>query len=137
MLIRWAKEQDREAFIDIYSKNFGLVDNQVSETAQDLFEEKLSNPLTGLVLLAEEGDKIVGIVAVDILELTGHIVGLAVLKDHQRKGIGTALVKSVIETMPKISRNIRHLVLTGGTPTVRIAQKFGFISNDVVWVKYI
>ena len=134
MKLRKAEEEDREKFIKIYLNGFAHAEEK---TAKELFEEKLSNPMMGFILLAEEEDEIVGIVAVDIIELTGHIVGLSVLENYRQRGIGTALVKEVIETTTKMNRNVRHLVMTGGKHTEQIAQKFGFIQNEFIWVKYI
>jgi len=132
MKIRKAKEADRESFIQIYLSAFTTADE---DNAKNLFEEKLSNPMTGFILLAEEDEKIVGIVAVDIIELMGHIVGLAVTQAYRQRGIGTSLIKEAIESTTKMNRNVRNLIMTGGKHTVKIAKKFGFIQNDFIWVK--
>jgi len=135
MKIRKAEEKDREVFIEVYTRNFSQTDK---ETAKDLFEEKLSNPMQGLVLLAEEDNKVVGLVAVDIIDLMGHIVGLCVEKDYRQRGIGTALVKEAIDRTRKLNQNVRHIIMTGGKYTVKIAQKFGFEATDrFLLVKYL
>ena len=132
--IRKATESDRESFIELYLSCFKTAEEKL---AKDLFEEKLSNPMTGFILLAEEDSKPVGIVTVDIIELTGHIVGLGVKEEWRKQGIGTALIKEAIESTTKMNRNIRHLVMTGKHNTIKIAKKFGFVQNDFMWVKYV
>lgn len=134
MKIRNGIEDDKENFVKLYLSCFVQTNEQ---TVKTLFEEKLSNPMTGIVLVAEENGELIGSVAVDIIELTGHIVGLCVRTEDRQKGIGTALIKNAIETTTKMNRNVRHLVMTGGKYTTQIAKKFGFAQNTFVWVKYV
>jgi ribosomal protein S18 acetylase RimI-like enzyme len=125
--IRRAEDKDKETFVKIYISNFSNVDE---ESAKDLFEEKMRNPMGGRVLLAEVDNEVVGIVAIDIIDLMGHIVGLAVNPSHRKLGIGTKLIEAVIDLVPKINANITHVIMTGGTPTTKIATKLGFVTAD-------
>lgn len=71
------------------------------------------------VTVAAIGDRVVGYIAVR----DGFISGLWVLPDHQRQGIGTALLRYVVETTPG---PLELAVFDANQGAIRLYERFGF-----------
>ena len=62
------------------------------------------------------------------LSKKGHIISIAVLPEHQRKGLGRALIEKALETMTKFyNAKICYLeVRVSNEPAIRLYKKVGF-----------
>lgn len=96
--VREEKEQDRSA---VHAVNAAAFETSAEADLVDVLREQ-SHPVVSLV--AEENDTVVGHIMFSPVELSGHpglkIMGLApmaVAPEHQRKGIGSALVRAGLE----------------------------------------
>lgn len=95
-------------------------------------EEYIKN--AALFLLAEIDGKIVGSATLDRSNLSklSHIVsfGITILKEYSGKGIGSSLLKKVIEwvELNKVEK-IDLEVLEDNVPAISLYKKFGFIEE--------
>ncbi|UCE96118.1 MAG: ribosomal protein S18-alanine N-acetyltransferase [Candidatus Bathyarchaeota archaeon] len=56
----------------------------------------------------------------------GHVVSIAVLPKHQRKGVGAALMENAMKNMPQYKAKEIYLeVRTSNTPAVNMYKKLG------------
>ena len=79
-----------------------------------------------LTLAAYEGDTLLGVIrTVGDGQTIVYIQDILVLPDHQRLGIGTALVRTVLDRF----REVRQIVLaTDNTPkTIALYESLGFV----------
>jgi len=95
-------------------------------------------------IVAEEDGEIVGYVMCRIetglpdfgllgIAKRGHVISIAVLPEHQRKGIGTALVKEAMAGMRVYKAKECYLeVRISNTPGVKLYEKLGFEASRVV-----
>jgi putative acetyltransferase len=104
MLVRAEQPSDRAA---VYAVNAAAFDTPAEANLVDLLREQ-ARPVVSLV--AEDGGTIVGHIMFSPVELPCHleqnIMGLApmaVAPGHQRKGIGSALVRAGLETCKQLS----------------------------------
>ncbi len=84
-----------------------------------------------LTLAAYEGDKLLGVIrTIGDGQTIVYIQDVLVLPEYQRRGIGTALVQTVLERF----RKVRQINLTtDNTPkTIAFYESLGFIKLDVV-----
>jgi len=98
MLIRAEKENDRDA---VYAVNVLAFETPSEANLVDTLREQ-AQPIVSLV--AEDNGEIVGHIMFSPVSLSGHpnlkVMGLApmaVAPEHQRKGIGSALVRAGLE----------------------------------------
>jgi ribosomal-protein-alanine N-acetyltransferase len=58
----------------------------------------------------------------------GHVVSIAVLEEHRRKGIGEALMKTGMEAMKNVydAKEVYLEVRVSNTPAIRLYEKLGF-----------
>jgi len=95
-------------------------------------------------IVAEEDGEIVGYVMCRIetglpdfgllgIAKKGHVISIAVLPEHQRKGIGAALVKEAMASMRVYKAKECYLeVRVSNTPAVKLYEKLGFDASRVV-----
>jgi len=95
-------------------------------------------------IVAEEDGEVVGYIMCRIetglpdfgllgIAKKGHVISIAVLPEHQRKGIGTALMKEAIAGMRIYKGKECYLeVRVSNTPAVNLYKKLGFESSKVV-----
>jgi predicted N-acetyltransferase YhbS len=84
-----------------------------------------------LVVTAWDGERLVGIsrTLTDFLYV-GYLADLAVRDTHQRRGIGTELIRRTRETMGPRS----HLVLLAAPKAVGYYPRIGFTAHDSAWI---
>jgi len=92
-------------------------------------------------IVAEKDGKIVGYIMCRIesglssigfmslsLSRKGHIISIAVLPEHRRKGLGSALIEKALETMAKFY-NVKSCYLevrVSNEPAIRLYKRAGF-----------
>ncbi len=95
-------------------------------------------------IVAEEEGKIVGYIMCRIetglpdfrsfgIPRKGHVISIAVLPEHQRKGIGIALMKEAMAKMKGYKASECYLeVRVSNAPAVSLYQKLGFKTSRTV-----
>jgi putative acetyltransferase len=103
MIIRAEKEEDKEA---VYSVNVSAFDTSVEASLVNNLRDQ-AEPIISLV--AEENSDIIGHIMFSPLFLPGYpnlklmaLAPMAVTPNHQRKGIGSALVVAGLEQCKKL-----------------------------------
>jgi len=116
-----------------------LPENYATYFFMDLYERF---PETFIV--AEEDGEVVGYVMCRIetglpdfgllgIAKRGHVISIAVLPEHQRKGVGTALMKEAMASMRVYKAKECFLeVRVSNKPAVSLYEKLGFGSSRVV-----
>jgi len=122
MLIRAEEQRDRTA---VQAVNLSAFETAVESDLVDALRDQ-AQPLVSLV--AEDNGAIVGHIMFSPVSLSGHpelrIMGLApmaVAPEHQRKGIGSALVRAGLEKCKQL--NFGAVVVLGHPPYY---PRFGF-----------
>lgn len=68
----------------------------------------------------------------------GHVVSIAVLEDHRRKGIGTALMNAAIKGLKEYGAKEVYLeVRVSNVPAINLYKKLGFIKKKVIHAYYL
>jgi len=108
------------------------------ENYSSFFFMELHRRFPETFLVAEENGKIVGYIMCRIetslanlgfsgLIKKGHVVSIAVLPKHQRKGIGSALMQKAMENMARYKAKKCFLeVRVSNTPAIQMYKKLGF-----------
>ncbi len=132
--IRHSRQDDAEAVKSIYSGKQAVAGTlQLPHVADSLWQERLQKPVPGSYsLVAESGGKVVGHIALYVNQNmrrrhSGYI-GMAVLDGHNGQGIGTALMREVID-LAESWLNITRLELTVFSDNIsarRLYEKSGF-----------
>ena len=117
----------------IYVNKRCLPENYSSYFFIDLYER-----FPDTFLVAEEENEIIGYVMCRIetglpdfgllgISKKGHVISVAVLPEHRRKGIGTALMKEAMAGMSVYKAKECYLeVRVSNTPAVGLYKKVGF-----------
>lgn len=127
MIIESAHNQDLGSIKKIIESAFSEEENTlIFELASSLLSEKTNPPIISHVAIVN--DHLVGYVSYSPIflnvdcNLSGYILSpLAVSKEYQSKGIGTALIRTGIEIL---SNQLIDFLLVYGDPSYY--QKFGF-----------
>jgi predicted N-acetyltransferase YhbS len=126
--IRSATDADRAAIIGVHENAFGEAQGmEIVELVSGLLDDKTAIPLFSLV--AEVGERVVGHILFTSVRIQSsrHSVSaqilapMAVLKEHQRGGIGGLLIK---EGLKKLAASGVELVFVLGHPD--LYRRFGF-----------
>ena len=133
MRIREATAQDDESVREVCRRSFDAEERElVSELAGRLLREE-SDPAT-IPLVAESGGKVVGYVAFSPVTFAGSermrgyiLAPLAVIPDHQGRGVGTQLVEY---GMARLRRDGVNVLLVYGDPSYY--GRFGFRAEAAV-----
>jgi ribosomal-protein-alanine N-acetyltransferase len=97
----------------------------------DSFSKELSNPLAKY-LVAKTDDKTVGFAGVWTIVDEGHITNIAVHPNFRKKGIGSALVQSLIDHSKAWGCTALTLeVRASNTSAKNLYKKFGFIEEGI------
>ncbi len=95
-------------------------------------------------IVAEENGKIIGYVMCRIetglpdfgllgIAKRGHIISIAVLPEHQRKGVGAAIIQEALAGMRFYKAKDCYLeVRVSNKPAVSLYRKFGFETSRIV-----
>ena len=126
MLVRAEKETDRKA---VYAVNVSAFETPAEADLVDALRTQ-AQPIVSLV--AEENGRIVGHIMFSPVSLSGHphlkVMGLApmaVSREHQRKGIGSALVRAGLEQCKQLG--ITAVVVLGHP---EYYPRFGFVPSS-------
>lgn len=97
----------------------------------DSFTKELSNPLAKYIV-AKADNRIIGFAGVWVIVDEGHITNIAVHPDYREKGVGSALVESLINNSKEWGCNALTLeVRASNIPAQNLYKKFGFINEGV------
>lgn len=97
----------------------------------DSFSKELTNPLAKY-LVAKINKKIVGFAGVWTIVDEGHITNIAVHPSFRKKGIGSALVQSLINHSKDWGCNSLTLeVRASNTSAQNLYKKFGFVEEGI------
>ncbi len=119
MNIRGSKTEDINSIQQVHENAFGESEGAVvAKLACEILQDKTAKPLLSLV--AEDGTGIIGNIIFSSVKISGHdevttniLAPLAVIKKHQKQGLGTKLINHGLETLKK--RGI-EIVLVLGDP---------------------
>lgn len=112
-----------------------------------IFEKPFSEALTyareavgdekSLLYIASLDGQVVAAVTVDISTKDDYIYGLAVVEDFQRRGIGRALMRFVLEERMKVRQvDVQLAVETTNTPAKKLYESLGFvIQSEIVYLE--
>lgn len=114
--------------------------NQVClpENYTNLFFMNLHKRFPATFIVAEENGKVVGYIMCRVetglsnfgllgIARKAHIISIAVLPTHQRRGIGHALVQEAMRNMPLYKARECYLeVRASNTPAIGLYKKMGF-----------
>ncbi|MBQ7144664.1 MAG: GNAT family N-acetyltransferase [Oscillospiraceae bacterium] len=107
----------------------GLVSQEYLDKLTPEVCEKLAFDWPDGILIAKEGDRVVGFVGYGEqsreLPDCGEIFALYVLKEERRKGIGRRLLNAALERLDGRER-VCLWVVKGNVPAIRFYQKHGF-----------
>jgi len=99
-------------------------------------------------LVAEEDGELMGYVMCRIetglpgfgllgIAKRGHVISIAVLPEHRRKGVGTALMREAMSGMKVYKAKECYLeVRVSNTPAVKLYEKLGFAASKTVHSYY-
>ncbi len=131
MIIRDERETDVTAIRALTLAAFADVPQSRQTEAAVIDALRAAGALTVSLVAVDEGDEIIGHVAVSPVSISGDAdLGwygggpLSVRPDHQRSGIGTALVRAAFERMRQMGA--RGCVVVGDPDYYR---RFGFVSG--------
>lgn len=111
---------------DFFELNVDLHKIDAEELQQQIYQIQVSG--SNLILLAVAGEKLIGITTVTEVKPGVGELGIAVLADYQRMGLGTLLLDSIIEWQQQDSKldNLILEVLTANKPAQKLYEKMGF-----------
>lgn len=90
-------------------------------------EEELNNE-TSLFFTATENDAVVGYIGMSVVVDEGYIFNVTVDKEHRKKGIGSALVETLVTYAKKNNLCFLTLEVRESNENARsLYKKFGFI----------
>lgn len=108
------------------------------EHYSNLFFEEILNELPEAFLIAEKNGMVVGYIMCRIeyglsilhrfgLARKGHIISIAVLEQHRRKGLGYGLVKEALQALKNKNCSEAFLeVRVSNSEAIRLYEKLGF-----------
>ena len=152
MNIRKAKIEDYDKIIELYKelydaekifdKNLSSTYN-VSEKQKEEIQKRIKSRKE-IFLVAEEDDKIIGLIDGYIIDNSNHIekVGyldhLCVNKKYRKLGIGENLIKEFSNKMK--NKNVTYLKLNAfekNLPAIALYEKLGFEEYSIYYMKII
>lgn len=117
---------------------FGPGEFGISVEQEEAFLDTISKQSNAIYLIAHNGDKIIGGLNFSggsrpRIAHTGEF-GVSVLRDYWGNGIGTELIKSLIEWCKQsgIIRKINLRVRTDNLSAIHVYKKLGFVEEGVI-----
>lgn len=96
------------------------------------FSKELSNPLAKYLVAKSHDGKTLGFAGIWTIIDEGHITNIAVHPDYRQKGIGSALVKGLIDKSNSWGYNAMTLeVRKSNIPAQNLYKKYGFIEEGI------
>ena len=114
---------NRECLPENYSTRFFM--NLFKRFPETFIVAEINNKIIGYIMCRIE----TGIPIFKILGITkkGHVISIAVLPNHHRKGIGHKLIKEAIKEMEKYKAKECYLeVRESNIPAITLYKKLGF-----------
>ena len=125
LLFRKMQKEDLDMIHQIEEENFSMPWSKAD------FEEELKNP-SAIYLVAELDGVVVGFCGLWNILNEGHITNIAIKKEHQTQGIGTKLIKSLIDYSKE--KKIEALTLEVRVSNIKaqhIYEKLGFTNGGL------
>ncbi|MEM4280984.1 MAG: GNAT family N-acetyltransferase [Candidatus Caldarchaeum sp.] len=114
IIFRKAEKRDIQSLVDLNIRLKRLneefdpllrVRNDIAEKSREYFEQAMSSP-NSLVVVAEDGGRVVGFIKADIRErifyeppIEGNIVEFYLLPEYRRKGVGAKLLDYAVKQL--------------------------------------
>lgn len=127
MVIRKYTDQDKEAVVSLWEEVFpnAAPHNQPAR----VIEEKLA--VDDLIFVAEEDGEILGACQAGYDGHRGWLYGVAVSPHQRRRGIGTDLVESAVQSLIELGCGKVNLqIRAGNTAVAEFYQSLGFEIED-------
>jgi putative acetyltransferase len=134
MEIRESTSSEIIRISDLHKSAFGETDGDtIAKLVIDLFKDHTAQPILSLVGI--ENETLIGSVLFSGVKIVSSaesvsasiLAPMAVLKDHQDRGVGSAIIKHGLETLNQQGANI---VFVYGDPTYY--TRFGFHTNHMI-----
>lgn len=96
------------------------------------FQNEMNNNLVARYLVAVENQKIIGFAGAHVIFDEGHITNVAVLPKEQKRGIGKALMTSLMQYTANLG--VRYLTLevrASNKSAIHLYRSFGFLKLSV------
>jgi ribosomal protein S18 acetylase RimI-like enzyme len=107
-----------------------VLSEQCYEQTMEAFGRQLSWD-SELVLVATDGDQIAGMIIGTIDKNKGYYYRVAVHTEHQRKGIGKALIRGLRQRFEQ--RGVSKIMITAdehNEPILSLYESLGYVAND-------
>ena len=129
-------------WLDTYPNDeLGITKEDIEDSYKDSYsEEKINNykkiirdaPKNQKRLVAKCGDKIVGVISVEIEEKINMLKTIYILPEFQGKGIGTTLWNKIKDFLDQDKDTVVHVV-TYNENAIRFYKKIGFVDFGKRW----
>jgi ribosomal-protein-alanine N-acetyltransferase len=121
--LEWVIRINRESLPENYSTLFFM--NLFRRFPETFIVAETNGEIVGYIMCRIE----TGVPSFKILGITrkGHVISIAVLSEHQKKGVGFALVQEAMQAMVKYKAKECYLeVRTSNLPAIELYKKLGF-----------
>ncbi len=102
MHVRVGTGLDDDAALRVWQSALAQAGLRSGGTRAQRFRATLRSP-TSLVLVAEQDEDVVGVLLAGLVGSALQLTTVAVLPARQRTGVGTALVRALLERYPRVS----------------------------------
>lgn len=109
---------------NVDAKNLHIIEKECFSTPWS--EESFKNAASTRFYVYSENETPIGYVGIYSVLDEGYITNIAVKKDYRKKGVGSALLKDLIEKEKDLSF-ISLEVRKSNTAAIRLYEKFGFV----------
>ena len=140
--IRSIKEVNITTWLETYpNAEHGITREDLEDRFKDAFSEeklregaeKMSNASKGeTVLLAKEGDLVLGYCKIVVSDNENRINSLYILPKYQKRGIGKKLCEEAMKLLDP-SKDIYVNVATYNTNAIAFYEKLGFVKTGKEW----
>ena len=120
----WAYQLKREAYFDVVERQFGSWDEALQ---RELFAERW-NPGISHILTVDDAD--IGLIAIERQDDAFVLDEIQLTSDWRGRGLGTQLVKEVVESAKGVGMPVRLQVLRENERARDIYRRLGFSVVD-------